>query len=192
MTSSFLFQGKNIELRAFEAEDIPRLYEYLNHPLLSGRRYIPWEFSDLHPLSKKKCEAIYQKWSELKKGFTLGIYLNESNELIGHVVCDWEWDTHSTSLAVLISPSYQRKRYGSEALSLLFSYLYGYTPAYNVNCWIADWNNEGRAFAQNHGFSESGRMRRVGTRQGKYYDMVLMDILRDEWKNKVGGKKNGS
>jgi RimJ/RimL family protein N-acetyltransferase len=192
MTNPLPFQGERIELRAFEVEDIPRLHEYLNHPLLSGRRYIPWEFSDLHPLSKKKIEAIYQKWSEMKKGFNLGIRLIETNELIGHVQCDWEWDTHSTSLAVLLSPPHQRKRYGSEALTLLLYFLYGYTPAHNVNCWIADWNKEGRNFAQNNGFSESGRIRRAGIRQGKYFDIVVMDILREEWKKKLGGKTDGS
>ncbi|MFX0205223.1 MAG: GNAT family N-acetyltransferase, partial [Candidatus Hodarchaeota archaeon] len=123
MTKSSPFQGEKIELRAFEAEDILKLYEYLNHPLLSGRRYIPWEFSDQHPLSKRAIEVIYQKWSETKKGFNLGIILKETNELIGHVLCDWEWDTHSTSLAVLISPPHQRKRYGSEVLTLLLNYL---------------------------------------------------------------------
>lgn len=191
MANSVLFQGEKIELRALESEDIPKLCEYLNHPLLSGKRYIPFEFSDLFPLSKRKCEAIYQKWSDKNKGINLGVKLKETDELIGHALCDWEWDTHSTSLAVLISPPYQRKRYGSEALTLLLCYLYGYTPAHNVNCWIADWNKAGRAFAQNHGFSESGRVRRAGIRQGKYYDIILMDILRGEWKNKVGGKKIG-
>ncbi|MFX0183803.1 MAG: GNAT family N-acetyltransferase [Candidatus Hodarchaeota archaeon] len=192
MTNSVLFQGEKIKFRALESEDIPKLCEYLNHPFLLGRRYIPWDFSDLYPLSKKTVEAIYQKWSEMKKGFNLAVTLKETNEFIGYVQSEWEWDTHCPSLAVLIFPPHQRKGHGSEALTLLLDYLYGYTPAHNVNCWIADWNNEGRIFAQKHGFSESGRIRRAGIRQGKYYGIVLMDIIRDEWKNKVGGKKNGS
>jgi RimJ/RimL family protein N-acetyltransferase len=46
---------------------------------------------------------------------------------------------------------------------------------------MADWNQAGRAFARKHGFQESGRSRREGIRQGKYFDGILVGILRPEW-----------
>ena len=182
------FQDKELLLRPFEPEDIPNLHEYLAHPQLIGRRYIPWSFSDIVPLSKKTVEAIYTKWSEGKKSLVFAIYHKGFPDLLGHSRCDWEWDTYSPSVEVVISPPYQRKGYGTKVLNLLIDYLFKYTPAQNINCWIADWNIQGRNFAQSHGFKEVGRMRRVGIRQGEYYDFIVMDILRDEWKSSQEAK----
>jgi RimJ/RimL family protein N-acetyltransferase len=176
-----LFQGDTVVLRPFEADDVAALLIYLNHPDLAGCRYVPWGIPELAPLSRRQGEDIYQKWSQKEKGLLLAVVQRESGSLIGHAECDWQWDPHCPSLSVVIAPVQRRHGYGSEALHLLLNYAFAYTPAHVVSAWMADWNQPARQFAARHGFREAGRMRRVGLRQGSYFDLVVADLLRREW-----------
>jgi diamine N-acetyltransferase len=185
------FQGKTITLRPFEPDDGPALATYLNHPDLAARRCIPWGFPDVAPLSQQQAQAIIQRWSEGETSLHQAIVRVEDHTLIGHVDCDWEWDPHQPALAVVIAPDCQRQGYGSEALRSILCYLFGYTPAHNVSSWIADWNEAARQFAAHHHFQESGRMRRVGIRQGRTYDLVVADLLRPEWQ-RWGGEHDAA
>ena len=182
-----LFQGDAIALRPFEPADVPALGDYLNHFDLAGRRYIPWSFPEVAPLSQQQVHDIHQKWSDVDKGLHLAVVNLDGQDLIGHAECEWGWDPHCPSLSVVIAPAHQRRGYGSEAFALLLRYLFEYTPAHVVACWIADWNQPALEFVRSHGFQEAGRMRRVGIRQGQYHDVMVTDLLRSEWQQ-LGGE----
>jgi len=175
------FKAQDIYLRAFEPEDVMALHTYLNHPGLIGRRYVPWGFSNNLPLSLKQAHAIYEKWSGEDEEAHLAVILNESSELIGHAEMDWSWDSHSPGVSIVIAPGQQRKGYASQVMQLMLRYLFESMPAHNISCWVAEWNQEARAFLKAQDFQESARMRRAGIRQGTFFDMVVADILRSEW-----------
>lgn len=187
MTSS-IFESERIALRPFEPEDLPALGHYLNQPDLAGRRYIPWAFPELAPLSQAQVQGILQKWSEAENALNLAVTRLDTQELIGHAECDWDWDPHCPSTSAVIAPAYQRQGYGSEALGLLLRYLFEYTPAHVVACWIADWNQPALQLAAHHGFQAAGRMRRAGIRQGRAFDVIITDLLRSEWEKSGGGR----
>jgi len=182
------FQGNRLALRPFEPHDVPALQAYLNHPDLSGRRFIPWAFPDIAPLSQRQVEGIVQRWAEADRSLPLAVIRPDAGQLIGHAECDWHWDPHQPSVQVVIAPDYQRQGHGSEVLELLMRHLLDYTPAHNVSCWIADWNKPALTFCQRHGFRVAGRMRRAGIHQGRYFDLVINDILRTEWKAAHAGE----
>jgi RimJ/RimL family protein N-acetyltransferase len=176
------FQGNRITLRPFEPEDAAALGTYLNDPELVGQRELPWGFPDLAPLTRQQIQGILQRWAEQEKGLPLAVVRREDGKLLGHGEAGWQWDVHSPSVAVVIAPEHQRQGYGSEALKLLMRYLFDTTIAHSVGSWIADWNAPALAFVQHHGFHVSGRMRRAGIRESRYFDLVIHDILRPEWK----------
>lgn len=182
-----LFESARISLRPFEADDAAVLGAYLNHPGLTGRRYVPWAFPELAPLSSKQVQGIIQKWSETERSLALAVVRLEGGEPVGHAECDWGWDPHCPSVSVVIAPDHQRQGYGSEALALLLRYLFEHTPAHVAACWVGDWNRPALLFAAHHGFRQAGRMRRAGIRDSQYYDVIVTDLLRSEWKRLGGG-----
>ncbi len=185
------FEGRQVRLRAFEPDDMPAVGTYLRHYALIGRRYLPWGFSDYTPLSGQQVTSIVSRWTDAEKRLSLAVEHVETGQIIGHAEGEWDWDPHTPSVAVVIGPSWQRQGYGSAALSLMLGYLFDYTPAHVVTCWLADWNVEGRAFARAHGFQESGLMRRAGQHDGRFFDLVVMDQLRREWRERRAGRREG-
>jgi RimJ/RimL family protein N-acetyltransferase len=182
------FQSQHVSLRPFESGDVPALAAYLNHPALAGRRYLPWGFPELAPLSEKQVDAIYQKWAKAEKGLQMAVSLRATGQLVGHAGCDWGWDPHCPDLSVVIAPSHQRLGYGTQALELLLGYLFGHTAAHTVSGWVLDWNEPARQFADQRGFHACGRMRRAGIRKGQPFDALVLDMLQAEWQARKGGR----
>ena len=131
-----------------------------------------------------------QEWEKRKKGFALAVEDQMSGHLVGYCECDWNWDPHCPSLSVVIAPADKRQGFGLAVVGLLLSYLFEQTPAHNVNGWIDGWNTEALAFAEAMGFQRTGTVPRVGMKNGRYVDGVLVDILRSEWGE--GGVKRGA
>lgn len=154
----FSFREANIKLRPFEPEDAPALYPILNHPEILGRRYIPWGFPNLTPLTRQQVDAVLKKWAERENGLRLAVVLQMQQEerLVGYLALDWGWDAHSPSLSVVVSPDYQRQGIGSTALGIGLRYLFEYTPAHCASAdWIADWNLPARHFLEKQGFKKT-------------------------------------
>jgi RimJ/RimL family protein N-acetyltransferase len=175
------FENESLRFRPFEEEDLPVLKEYINHPILLGRRNVPWGIPEYLPLSTVQIEEIKKKWISRKRGFVFLVEEKESKEIVGHIDCSWNWDTLQPSIALTIVPNHQRKSYGSQVLKMGLNYLFSNLPAISVSCWIPDWNEIGLKFIEKHEWVSCGRMRRAGIFQGKFYDFLIYNILREEW-----------
>jgi len=176
-----MIESERILFRPFEPEDASMLYEYLNHPALLGRRYLPWGFSDDRAFTRNQVALIIEKWGDTDRKAHFAIVLKETGAVIGHAAAYWRWDVHCPGVEVVISPTYHHKGYGSEALRLLLQWVFDSTLAHNIGVDVADWNLPAQKFFHKHGFQESGRLRREGIREGNFYDLILFDILRREW-----------
>ncbi len=181
MIEQTIFTAERVLLRPLTADDQPAALRYLNHPSLAGRRYLPWGFPGDLPLSQFQIKAIFKKTEEKKKGFTYAIALQEDGAVIGHASADWHWDALSPDVSLVIAPPLQQQGYGTEVLDLLLTYLFEETVANNVSGWMPDWNQPARSFAEKHGFQEAGQEQLVGIHKGKFYNDVVVDMLRAEW-----------
>ena len=180
-----VFSTDKITLRPFTPDDAPALHAYLSHPEMTGRRYIPWKFDEVLPLPLKVVEEIIKSWAEQESGFTYALVAKGDQAMVGHATVDWGWDPHMPECVVAIDPEYRRQGYGTQAVTLLLNYLFDFTVAHNVSNWVGEWNQAGRAFAENLGFKNVGQLRRQSYMQGRFYDEVIFDILKPEWKERT-------
>lgn len=107
----------------------------------------------------------------------------EDDTLLGNcglVECD---HLHQTAtVGIFIGEEENRsKGYGREALSLLLDFGFQFLNLRNIMLCVFSFNERAIHMYQKVGFREIGRRRQCHFSQGKFYDTVYMDILRDDF-----------
>jgi RimJ/RimL family protein N-acetyltransferase len=72
--------------------------------------------------------------------------------------------------------------YGSEAMRLTLNYAFNELNLHRVGLDVLDYNARALHVYEKLGFVHEGAKRQFGRRDGRRYDLVLMGMLRDEWK----------
>lgn len=78
------------------------------------------------------------------------------------------------------------KGYGPEAMRLLIGFAFDYLNMHSVKLMVYDFNTRGRAAYAKIGFKEAGRWRDGLFREGRWHDVILMDLLEDEFRAGAG------
>lgn len=76
---------------------------------------------------------------------------------------------------------YREKGYGTEAIRLILDYGFNYLNLNNINLDLMEFNERALACYKKCGFKEYGRRRKCEFLNGKYYDIISMDILAEEF-----------
>ncbi len=80
--------------------------------------------------------------------------------------------------------------YGTEAIKLILDYGFNYLNLHSINLNVMDFNPRAIRCYEKCGFKEYGRRRKCKFINGKYYDSVCMDILKEEFKENFIKNKN--
>lgn len=76
----------------------------------------------------------------------------------------------------------RNKGYGVEALELLLNYAFNFQNMHNINLYVFSFNERAIKCYNKIGFKEYGRRHEIYFLDGKYYDIVEMEILEDDFK----------
>ena len=175
-----MLKGKRVILRSVEREDLPVLSAFNNDlevELASGGDPpIPQSFARL--------QARYDE--SLRRGERDGCHfaIEADGKIIG--ICDlfhFDETARTCELGIVIGDKdYWGKGYGREAIHLLLQYAFQYRNQHKV--WLSVNANNVRAMKayQACGFVEEGRQRSHVWSDGRYVDLFLMGVLREEWK----------
>lgn len=85
---------------------------------------------------------------------------------------------------------YREKGYGTEAIRLILDYGFNYLNLNNIKLDLMEFNERALACYKKCGFKEYGRRRKCRFINGKYYDVIEMDILSEEFKGSYIKNKN--
>jgi RimJ/RimL family protein N-acetyltransferase len=169
-----------IQFRSIEEEEIKTIHKHQNtdctYDLVGDLELdLPWAPATLDQIKTKLEE--YQKKDRTA---IFAIYSNE-DEFVGIADFSSRWDSWNPHMGVTIWPEHRRKGLGTEAAKLLLKNAFDTSVAHVVNTGLPDFNKEGLAFAESLGFKNQGAERRAGVADGKFFDFVLLDMLRDEY-----------
>lgn len=91
-------------------------------------------------------------------------------------------EARSGSIGMLIGPpEYRGRGYGTEALRLLCRFAFGEMDLHRLDLAVFDFNERARRAYLNVGFVEEGRRREAVYLAGRYYDEIVMGLLRDDF-----------
>jgi ribosomal-protein-alanine N-acetyltransferase len=169
-----LLEGKSVNLRVMEKEDLPLWAEWVNKPDVFG------EYNPLHQMSRVEAEKILESPLELKP------YIVEKKDRskIGFVA-----HFHVLHVAGKLSeigyslvPSERGKGYCTEAVGIMVDYLFLSRETIRIQACTDTKNLASQKVLEKAGFRKEGTMRRYFFIRGEWRDVYLYSILREEWK----------
>lgn len=175
-----MIYGERIRFRGVEREDIPCFVEWFNDPEVTEglTMYLPMTTADeeswFENLSKRPAE---------EKPLAIEIRVDEGWKHVGnsgfHQI---DWVTRSAEVGIAIGDkSIWNQGYGTESMRLLLKHGFETLNLNRIALDVYESNHWAVRAYEKVGFVHEGRKRQAQYKSGKYQDVFLMSILRDEW-----------
>ena len=167
--------GRLCYLSPIDVNDFEKFTEWLNDPEVTQNL-------TLYPqiISVEGEKKFLEK---LSNEHTYSIIDNDTNELIGN--CGYANIDHinqTAEIGIFIgNKKYWSRGYGTEALGLLLDYGFRALNLHNVLLRVYSFNERARKCYEKIGFKTIGKIREALLRDGKRHDIILMDILQNEF-----------
>jgi RimJ/RimL family protein N-acetyltransferase len=174
-----LLEGKNINLRIIEKEDLPLLAEWSNDPQYLGE-YI-W-------LPQQAKTDWAKRYDELTPDTNWFFIEKKDGTKIG-TMFHWLIGNQMEISCVLI-PSERGKGYSTEAVTIMLDYLFLSKNIVRIQAHTDAKNMASQKVLRKLGFKKEGAIRKSVFARGEWRDRCLYSILREEWKEpKILNKK---
>lgn len=167
--------GKNVYLSPLNEDDAQIYVKWFNDMSLTDR---------LHQSHKIYSTVTEKEWilNSLSKGLTnFAIVKVEDDTLIGNCgIMDIDNISGCATVGIFIGEEENRgKGYGKEALQLLVDFGFNSLNLKNINLSVFDFNKSAIKCYEKVGFKEYGRRHSAYFCNGKYHDIIYMEILSD-------------
>ena len=177
--------GQRLYLSPFNPED-PEIHtkwaQWMNDPTLADTYGGPGNLVSLASAKKAVAEL---------PGHRFDIVLQEGDELIGHIsIHDINHLSRTAFIGICISNESNRsKGYGTEATRLILDYGFKTLNLNNIALSVHADNLGGIACYKKIGFKDAGRRREWVFKNGKYVDVIYMDLLAREYEGQERNKR---
>ena len=121
----------------------------------------------------------------VKKEKMFAVRLLENDDLLGNVGFNSvDLLNRAATMGIMLgNPNYQRKGYGIEAVKLILDYGFSFLNLRNISLSVFEYNEAAYNLYKKVGFKEVGRLRKAVEIMGKTYDVIIMDILKEEFQS---------
>jgi RimJ/RimL family protein N-acetyltransferase len=170
-----LLEGKNVNLKIVEKEDLPFLSEWFNNPEVFG------EYNTLMQVSKTEMEKNYGE----KKFEETDFFIEEKDgRRIGGM---WHFNVihpagNQLEIAYFMVPTERGKGYCTEATNIMVDYLFLSKNIGRIQAQTDMRNLGSQKVLEKAGFKIEGTVRKAFFLRGQFRDSILYSILREEWK----------
>jgi diamine N-acetyltransferase len=181
--------GKHVRLRAMEKSDLPFYVRWFNDPEVICHLKI------FQPLSLGQEEQWYADvLTKPVEEQPLCIEILQGDEWIfignlGFLAINQH--DRSAELGIAIGEKqYWGQGYGTEALNLLVEHGFNTLNLNRIYLHVYETNPRAVRSYEKTGFSIEGRLRQARYLDGRYVDVIIMSILKDEWKKGLKNEGN--
>lgn len=174
-----MFSGKLVRLREYKKEDIPLKYSFINDPEVL--KYL--EPGIPYPVTLNEELKWFESISAFRDSYRFAIETISESHYIGDCgINSIDWKNSIASVAIFIGNSaYRNKGYGTEAMRILLDFTFNQVNINKIRLSVYSFNDRAIKSYEKCGFSVEGVLRQEIFREGKYYDVIAMGILRDEY-----------
>jgi RimJ/RimL family protein N-acetyltransferase len=166
-----LLEGKLVNLRLVEKEDLPLVAEWKNNLDYIG------EYNPIRQLSKGEIEKNYDKLGSEEKWFLIEKKDGSKIGFIDQFAVRDHW-----GIGFALVPSERGKGYCTEAVQLMVDYLFLSKDTTKILTLTHIENIASQKVLEKTGFKREGLLRKELFMWGKWVDCYRYSILREEWK----------
>jgi RimJ/RimL family protein N-acetyltransferase len=170
-----LLEGKSVNLRALEKEDLPLFVEWLNTPEVLG------EYNPLRQVSRTEVEKDSEKGKTVFSDFVIEKKDGSKIGFISHFEVVHPAGKH-LEIGYSLVPSERGKGYGTEAVKIMVDYLFLSKDVVRVQACTDARNIASQKTLEKAGFKREGVQRKGFFSRGEWTDDFIYSILREEWK----------
>ena len=179
--------GERIYLSPLNIDDTEKYVEWLNDFNVTdgtGRS------GSIISLESEK-ESLLKMLNDKNSGNFAIVNLENDNVIGNCSIHHIDVQDRTATVGIFIGDEQNRsKGYGTEALKLLIDYAFNYLNMNNIMLGVKSFNERAINCYKKVGFKEFGRRRQSYYLNGKYYDDVFMDILKEEFTESYIKNKN--
>jgi RimJ/RimL family protein N-acetyltransferase len=166
-----LLEGKNVNLRIVEKEDLSFYVKWVNDPSFFG------EYNPLEQAAKVEMEKEYDTAPSERKRFFVE---KKDGTKIGVVGVFPVGDLWEIGFALISTE--RGKGYGTEAVTIFVDYLFLSRDLVRIQATTDLRNTASQRMLEKVGFKREGIIRKSMFIRGEWRDLQLYSILREEWK----------
>jgi RimJ/RimL family protein N-acetyltransferase len=166
-----MLEGKSVNLRSLEKEDLPLVLEWINNPEFYGT------YNPLQQMSRTDLEKKFENLPAEEKTFV--IERKDGSEVggISHYLAGNQWEIGFTMV-----PTERRKGYCTEAAMIMVDYLFLSRDMVRIQAHTDVRNTASQKVLARAGFTREGIIRKHAFIRGEWRDWALYSVLREEWK----------
>jgi RimJ/RimL family protein N-acetyltransferase len=171
-----MLEGKNVNLRVMEKDDLPLFVEWVNKPEVFG------EYNLLQQMSKVEVEKMLDNPTDIKPF----IVEKKDGSKIGFIVhfhvLHLGTGTKQLEIGYTLVPSERGKGLGSEAVKIMVDYLFLSKDIMRIQAQTDQRNTASQKVLEKAGFKKEGTLRKNFFTRGEWTDDYIYSVLREEWK----------
>ncbi len=174
-----MYTGQKVRLREYRKEDIERALCYINDPEI--KRLLTPGIPYLNTLEDER------KWVEglsaTKDNYSFAIENLEDEKYIGGCgLNSIDWKNSVAVVGIFIGDkSYWGKGYGTDAMNVLLKFIFEQMNIHKVKLNVFSYNERAIKSYEKCGFKVEGVVRQEIFRDGRYYDDIIMGLLKEEY-----------
>jgi len=173
-----VLETERLRLRKITEQDAPNLMEYLSDEEVM-KHY------GLEPFESIEDALSEIRWYESllsdQSGIRWGISLKHDDRIIGSIGFHrYVPQHHRVEIGFEISKDYWGKGIANEALNEVLAYGFENFPIQRIEALIEPENLASQKLVERHGFVREGLLRKYEYTRGKYDDLYMYSLLRDD------------
>jgi ribosomal-protein-alanine N-acetyltransferase len=165
-----LLEGKTVNLRVVEREDLSLVAEWLNNP----------EFFNYAPFPQRSRAELEKQYDNLPSDSKWFVVEKKDSSKIGFLYNELEASQIEIGYAML--PAERNKGYGTEAITIIVDYLFLTRQIEKIQATTDLRNKASAKVLEKNGFKREGTIRKKEFVRGQWRDEYLYSVLREEWK----------
>ncbi|CAM4492540.1 GNAT family N-acetyltransferase [Paenibacillus tarimensis] len=172
--------GTRIILREYQWEDLPHIREWVNDYEITNNLHDVFLFPNTVYETESFLKKMIEGTSE-SKGFVIAdkAALSYIGQIDLHHI---DYRNRNAVLGIVIGKKdYWGMGYGQEAITLLEHFVFNTLNLNRLELDVYEYNERAYNSYLKCGFKEEGRMRQKLFRDGRYWDVIKMSILKKEY-----------